>query len=138
MTKTAAEVVQDLRARIIDSPLARELSGEVYLQGLRPRDSRKEDLVIIFTAGTAEQVQSGFVTLNIFVPDIDARADGTLVQDGQRTATIERKAQEWASTLSAAHNGYLWRLQGIIATYPDADIKQHFVSVRLYFRHFEE
>ena len=78
MAKTAKEVLNDLRGLVVDSPLAAMLSGQVYMQGQRPRDSRKEDLILIFTAGTAEQVQSGFVTLNIFVPDISIYEDGTL------------------------------------------------------------
>jgi hypothetical protein len=136
MAKTAKEVLNDLRGLVVDSPLAAMLSGQVYMQGQRPRDSRKEDLILIFTAGTAEQVQSGFVTLNIFVPDISIYEDGTLTEDNRRTQQVETVAQEWVDTLTAANSDYLWRLHGIIDTHPDESIQQHFVSVSLRFRYF--
>ena len=70
MAKTAKEVLNELRELVLNSSLAKTLSGKVYMQGQRPRDSVKEDIILIFTAGTAEQLHAGLLTLNIYDPDI--------------------------------------------------------------------
>lgn len=136
MAKTAKEVLNELRELVLNSSLAETLSGKVYMQGQRPRDSVKEDIILIFTAGTAEQIQSGFVTLNIYVPDIDIYQDGTTTENNGRTQEIERAAQSWVEGLTAARNNYIWDLNGMITSYPDENLKQHFVSIRLHFRYF--
>ena len=47
--KTASEIVGDIIALIQDSELAASVSGEIYREGSRPRDSRAEDISVIFT-----------------------------------------------------------------------------------------
>ena len=71
MAKTGKQIQGDIRKLLMDSTLYTKISGEVYRNGYRPRDSRREDAVVIFTAGMPEQIQTGVVTINIFVPDID-------------------------------------------------------------------
>lgn len=77
MAKTGKQIQGDIRKLLMDSTLYTQISGEVYRNGYRPRDSRKEDAVVIFTAGLPEQIQTGVVTINIFVPDIDCDDNGT-------------------------------------------------------------
>lgn len=136
MKLTSKQVQTDVYNILRSSALARALSGEVYRAGYRPRDSRKEDATVIFTAGLADEVQTGVVTINIFVPDIDAFADGTFVENGERTAQIEALAAQWVDTLTAGSSRYLFTLQSAIFTMPDEDLRQHIVVVRLNYKYY--
>ena len=133
--KTSRQVQGDIYRLLKDSSLAAAISGGVYRQGMRPRDSRLEDAVVTYTAGTPGQVQDGVVTVNIYVPDIDPMDDGVLVEDSARTEELEGLAQEWADGLRA--DGYLFRLADAVHTTRDRSISQHFVVVRIRWRYGE-
>lgn len=137
MTKTGGQIQGDVFELLRNSRLAREISGKVYRDPeYRPRDSKKEDAVVIFTAGTADEVQEGVVTINIFVPDVDPDRNGTWVKSG-RTAQIEALAQEWFNSLSAATSNYHFGLAQAIMTDAAPELRQHFVVVRLRFKFYE-
>lgn len=136
MAKTSKQVQGDIYQLLKDSTLYTMISGEVYRKGYRPRDSRKEDAVVIFTTGLPEQIQSGVVTVNIFVPDIDPYNNGVWIEDGERTEQIERLAQEWVDSLTAEVSCYKFKLQQTIYTEEEADICQHFVVVKLKYEYF--
>lgn len=119
--------------------LAAAVNGNVYRSPeLRPRDSRAEDIVIIFTTGYADEVQEGVVTINIFVPDIDPFGNGVLVEDVERCEQIERLAQEWVDSLTADKSLYRFSLQRTITTEAEADIRQHFIAIALKYRYYNE
>lgn len=139
MKKTGKQVQTDIRQMLLGSALAEAVSGSVYRNGYRPRDSREEDIIVTFTAGLAEQIQTGVVTVNIYIPDIDSAANGTWVEDGRRTEALEAAAQAWADSLTAkAAGGYKFRLQQTIYTEAAEDIRQHFVVVKLAYEYFGE
>lgn len=133
--KTSRQVQGDVYKLLRGSRLAKSITGGVYRQGMRPRDSRLEDAVVIFTTGSSGQVQDGVVTVNIYVPDIDPRDDGSLVENTRRTEELETLAQEWVEGLRAP--GYLFRQSGVIHTTGEPGIGQHFVVVRLRWRYGE-
>lgn len=128
---TAHKVQTDIMALLADSELCAELSGEVYRNGYRPRDSRLEDIVVTFVAGTPAQVERGAVTLNIFVPDITPYNNGVYVEDGQRTSHIEVLADRWVQSLTTSRANYKFKLLRTISTDNDEAIHQHFVVVQL-------
>ncbi len=132
--RTGSEVVGDIRRLLDASGLKATLSGGIYRGGMRPRDSRKEDLVIIFTAGTHGDVDEGVVTLNLYVPDVEL--GGVMVANGQRCEELERMLYEWASGLSTASTPYLFRMRRAISTHAEEEIHQHFVSLKLGYRYF--
>lgn len=136
MAKTGKQIQGDVYRLIRDSTLYTMISGEVYRNGYRPRDSRKEDAVVIFTAGLPDEIQTGIVTVNIFLPDIDPDDNGTWVEDGRRAEELERLAQEWADSLTAEVSCYKFRLQQTIYTESEPDIRQHFVVVKLKYEYF--
>lgn len=136
MAKTSKQVQGDVFQLLKDSTLYTMISGEVYRKGYRPRDSRKEDAVVIFTAGLPTEIQTGVVTVNIFVPDIDPYGNGVSVEDGERTEEIERLAQEWVDSLTAEVSCYKFELQQTIYTEEEAEINQHFVVVKLKYKYF--
>ena len=132
MAKTAKQVQTDIIALLRGSELATEISGEVYRNGLRPRDSRLEDAVVIFTTGLPDEIETGVVTVNIYVPDIDPYENGVLVEDGERTETLEILAQGWVDSLLGSGTNYVFELRQTI--YTEAELKQHFVVVKLGYR----
>lgn len=131
---TASAVQSDIMALLADSELCAEISGEVYRYGYRPRDSHKEDIVVIFVTGTPSQVERGAVTLNIFVPDITPYNDGVYVEDGHRTSYIEALADRWVQSLTTSRANYKFNLLRTISTDNDEAIHQHFVVVQLEYR----
>lgn len=141
MKKTAKQVQTDIIALLEGSILAEGVNGGVYRatpdSSYRPRDSRKEDIEVVFTTGRPDQIQTGVVTVRIWVPDIDPYANGVLVEDGARTAELEALAQRWADSLTAGRSNYRFRLQQTIWTEAEPDIAQHFVVVRLSYSFFE-
>lgn len=138
MAKTSKQVQGDVYQLLRDSTLYTMISGEVYRAGMRPRDSQLEDAVVIFTTGLPAQIQTGVVTVNIFVPDIDPFADGVLVEDSQRTEELEGLAQAWADSLTAEVSCYKFRLQQTIYTEYEPNLHQHFVVVKLAYEYYGE
>lgn len=137
MTKTAKQVQTDVIALLKDSELATLVTGEIYRNGYRPRDSRQEDIIVTHTAGLADEIQTGVVNVCIYIPDIDPYGNGVLVEDGNRTSTIEVTAQSWVETLSRSRSNYLFELQQTIRTENEPETNQHFVVVKLKYRLYE-
>jgi|GEM_PF-164191 len=136
MAKTGKKIQSDVYQLLRDSTLYTIISGEVYRGGFRPRDSRLEDAEVIFTTGLTDQIQSGVVTVNIFVPDIDPWGNGVLVEDSERTEQLEAYAQAWVDSLTAEVSNYKFELQQTIFTEEEPQIHQHFVVVRLRYEYF--
>ena len=136
MAKTGKQVQGDIYRLFKGSTLYTMISGDVYRNGYRPRDSRLEDAVVTFTAGLPDQIQTGVVTVNIFVPDIDPYKNGVLVEDGWRTDELERLAQAWVDSLTAAVSCYKFKLMQTIYTEEEAEINQHFIVVKLGYEYF--
>ena len=135
MAKTAKDIQTDFYTLLKDSDLAAMVNGIVYRDGFRPRDSKKEDIVIIYSAGEDDgEIQSGIVTLNIYVPDILPYKNGTMVENAARTAKIERAAQEWYESIRGVMPEYIFGLYNTIHTTADEDINQHFVVVQVKYR----
>lgn len=137
--KTSKQVEGYVYALLQSSDLAAALSGGVYRQGLRPRDSKAEDAVVIFTSGSAgEQIQTGVVTLNIYVPDIDPYANGVLVEDGARVEELQSLAQSFVDSLTCGKtDGYRFRLAQTITSEEETDLGQHFVVVALEYEYYD-
>lgn len=136
MAKTSKQVQGDIYRMLKDSTFSSMISGEVYRQGYRPRDSREEDAVVIFTTGLPNQIQTGVVTVNIYVPDIDPYNNGVLVENGERTEEIERLAGKWVDSLTTDKSCYKFKLQQTIYTEEEAEINQHFIVVKLQYEYF--
>ena len=132
--KTAKDIQGDILTLLRRSSVADLISGGVYRAGYRPRDSRLEDAVVIFTAGLPKQIQTGVVTVHIYVPDITL--DGVQVEDGARTAALERALQDWAESLTPAVSPYKFSLQATVSTEDAPDIGQHFVVAMLRYEYF--
>lgn len=140
MAKTSKQIQGDVYRLLKNSTLSSMISGDVYRGDgktrNRPRDSRKEDAVVIFTSGLSGDIQTGVVTVNIYVPDVDPYDNGVFVEDGQRAEEIERLADKWVKSLTADKSCYKFRLQQTIYTEAEPDINQHFIVVKLHYDFF--
>ncbi|MFI3322065.1 MAG: hypothetical protein R3Y50_06020 [Rikenellaceae bacterium] len=140
MKLTAKQILHDVYTRLRNSTFASQLSGDVYKQSSpkskspRPRDSKLEDAIVIFTTGDADQIQQGIVTINIYVSDINPYSNGVYEEDGQRCEDIEVMANEWAETLIEESNDYLFELGQAIYTEAEPDINQHFIVIKLKYK----
>lgn len=103
---------------------------------MRPRDSKLEDAIVIFTTGLPDQIQTGIVTINIYFPDIDPYNDGVMTENALRGSQLELLAAEWVDGLKAGVSNYKFELQQTIYTEAEAAINQHFVVVKLKYRYF--
>ncbi len=139
--KTAKQIQEDVIDLLRGSTLREQVTGGVYSGGLRPRDSRLEDIEVIFTLGNPGQVESGVVTINVFCPDVtegDGLTPGAKVENARRTREIERLLAEWVETLTpATAGGYLFTQANTILTLPEEETDQHFTSVKLKFRYYD-
>lgn len=142
MAKTAKQIQRDIIALLYGSDLVKQLSGSVYRgtpeSSYRPRDSKLEDLIVIFTEGTPGQIEHGTVTLNIYVPDIDPFDNGVLVEDGQRIEEIELAADNWVNSLTCGRSCYKFKLRQTIHAQYNQDLHQHFVVVKLGYEFYDE
>lgn len=138
MAKTGKQIQGDIYLLLKHSLLAEELSGGVYRNGYRPRDSRLEDAIVTFTAGLSDtDIQTGVVTINIYVPDIDPYDNGVWVEDGQRTEEVEQMAQAWVDDLTADRSNYLFSLKQTITTVEESETREHFVVIKLGYSYFD-
>ena len=127
MAKTGSQIEGDVYALLKRSTLSSMISGGVYREGA----------VVIFTTGLADEIQTGVVTVNIYFKDFALHSsNGVLVKDGRRAEELERLADAWVRSLTAAKSCYLFRLHETIHTEPAPDIHQHFVVVKLRYRFY--
>lgn len=139
MMKTAKQIQEDVIDLLRGSTLREQVTGGVYPGGLRPRDSRREDIEVIFTLGNPGQIESGVVTINVFCPDVpEGFTPGAKVENARRTREIERLLAEWVETLTpATTGGYLFTPANTILTLPEEETDQHFTSVKLRYRYYD-
>lgn len=132
MAKTGQQIITDVIGLLQQSELNMYANGKIYREGMRPRDSRAEDIVAIYTTGYAGQIATGVVTINVYVPDIAPYDDaGVLVSDGARCAQLEGYAQRMVDTWDAGKGDYRWSLREIIHTNHDDDIHQSFIVIKM-------
>lgn len=137
MAKTGKEIEQDIYTMVRKSRIATAINGDVYRGGMRPRDSKLEDAIVRFTAGLPDEIETGVVTINIYVPNVDPYDNGVWVES-PRTTVLSAVANEWVKSLKAANSNYLFHLRETIHTVEEPIINQHFVVVKLGYRYYDE
>ena len=88
MIKTETQIERDFYSFVKNSDLGKAIRGKVYRPEMRPTDATTEDLIVKFLAGLDEQVQTGVVIFNLYVPDIPY-TDGRMVPDRKRIAGVD-------------------------------------------------
>lgn len=132
--KTAKEVQSDFLDMMRKSEIAKHINGKVYRSGYRPKDSQKEDLTVAFIEGLTNQIEKGVVNINIYVPRIAFQ--DRFLENGKRTAEIERLCASWLEEFDPSKTEYLIELQSTIKTFEMEEVKQDFVNMRLKYQRF--
>ena len=131
--KTGSEIEADVYAIISASAIKAAITGKVYKSGMRPLNSTKEDAIVTFMTGLDDQIQTGALNVNIYVPDID-NGGGQLVKNGARCQALEVMANEIIQGLKPT-TSYRFQLGATIQTFAvqGVPLNQHFVNVKIKF-----
>lgn len=86
-------IKDDVYAHIKNSPLASAVTGKICKQGVRPKGSDKEDVVISVLVNQNGQIQEAVVNVNIYVAD-DLKSDGQYQEATIRLRELCRVASE--------------------------------------------
>lgn len=130
MVKTGSQIERDFYAFISNSSLGKGIKGKVYRSEMRPYDATSEDVVVKFLAGEDDQIQTGIVICNIYVPDV-LKAKRKVI-DHARIAVLEELALDFIQNFS--NSEYLVRTDGSMQTYLNEEIGQHLINVRIKFQ----
>lgn len=131
-TKTEKRIERDFFEFVSNSELAKNISGMVYRKGMRPVGSDKEDIVLKFLSGIDEQIQSGIIVLNIYVPDTTIRSTGAKVEDIKRVEELEELALSFIEENDSTE--YELSKDGTPKSLEAEGIEQHFIQVRIKYR----
>lgn len=132
MTKTEKQIERDFFEFVSKSELAKAITGKVYRKGMRPTDSDKEDIVVKFLSGLDEQVQSGIVVINVYVPNIVIRNTGAKVEDIERIGKLEELIISFVENNDS--NEYDLSRDGTPKSLEADGIEQHFIYARIKFK----
>ena len=128
--KTENQIERDFFSFVKGSKLGEAILGDIYRPGMRPNDAKTEDLIIKFLAGIDEQVQSGVVIFNLYVPDIP-HSDGRMVKDMNRIGELEELILDFVN--NAGDTEY-WLMTDVTpTTMRNEEIEQHFIYARIKF-----
>lgn len=130
--KNALRIEDDVYKTLVDV-FSGIIGGTLYKEGTRPIDATTEDAVIVVSSGDAEQVQTGRMHINIYVPDVD-NGSGNLVEDKARLAELADYDETIVETLNnVLYEEYSFHLYKMTDTFPEPGINQHFANVNLEF-----
>lgn len=133
--KTANEIERDFYMLIKGSELGAAVRGTLYRSGMRPKNAKGEDLIVKFLAGSDEQIETGTVVLNIYVPDIEY-SDGRKVEDKGRVGELEQLILNFVR--DCKDTDYLIKTDGKPYSTDNPDIEQHLIVARLKFQRLNQ
>ncbi|MCC8154806.1 MAG: hypothetical protein LIP01_11775 [Tannerellaceae bacterium] len=129
MIKTEKQIEEDVYQLVKKSPLAKKVSGNVYRKGMRPKNSEKEDIVVKFLTGLDDQIQTGIVVINIYIPDISVQGYEDPVENIARVAVLQMLVIKMVGSFKSSE--YLFEMDTTPQSIPSEDIGEHFIYIRL-------
>lgn len=135
MIKTETQIERDFYSFVKNSDLGKAIKGKVYRPEMRPANATTEDLIVKFLAGLDEQVQTGVVIFNLYVPDIP-HTDGRMVPDRKRIGELQELILSFVET--AGGTEYWLSTDATPTTMRNEDIEQHFIYARIKFNRITE
>lgn len=129
MIKTAEDIERDLYRLIRASQLGQALRGSVYRSEMRPYAAESEDAVVKLLAGLDEQIQTGVIVVNIYIPDKLSRPDGRKVIDHARAAELLTLVRAFVE--SSPPTEYRLTTDATPLLMYDDEIEQHFIYARI-------
>ena len=127
-------IKDDVYAHIKNSPLASAVTGKICKQGVRPKDSDKEDVVIAVIANLNGQIQEAAVNVNIYVAD-DIKNDG---QNQEATIRLRELCRIASETLEVGRGDdfrFTLESQHVIEV---PGTKEHVINNRLNYKQVNE
>lgn len=126
MKKTGLQFEQDFFNAVKDSL---GIKGKYYRDGIRPAENVNvsEDCLVIYKAGIDGDIQIGYVTINVYVPNISF--DNRKIKNISRCAVIESSLNQFAETVRL--DGYMIEREGTIKTFQVYETDEHFVHLEL-------
>ena len=136
MTKSEKNIEKDLFRLIKASPLATMVTGQVYRKGMRPENSKLEDIVVKFLAGFDGQIQSGIVVLSIYVPNITQLGCTRKVENTARVEELENAVLDFVK--NCADTEYLYEFEDSMTSLDVEEIDQHAINARIHYQRLTE
>lgn len=133
--KTEIEVERDFYSFIKNGSLGNTIKGSVYRPDMRPANAKTEDLIVKFLAGLDEQIQTGVVILNIYVPDTK-NTDGRMVRDAARIGVLQAAIRDFVDKNDETE--YWMETDGTPTSMKNEEIGQWCVTARIHFRRISE
>lgn len=129
--KTENQVERDFYTLIRESSLGKGIRGKVYRPDMRPDDAKTEDLVLKFLAGLDDQIQSGVIIINLYVPDIPSES-GRKVKDITRIGVLEELIKSFVEDND--NTEYIISTEATPTSMKNNEIEQHFIYARIKFK----
>lgn len=134
MAKTETQIERDFYI-IVKNTIGPVIRGEVFRRGMRPDNAKTEDSILKFLGGVDDQIQTGTVVVNIYVPFIPYQ-DGRRGEDLNRIAELEEAVNEIFSHYE--DTDYEIKTETTPASYPNEDIEQTIIAIRLKFKRLNQ
>ena len=136
--KTGTQIEKDFVHFVKASPIADAIKGQVLRDGMRKRNAKTEDAVVIFNSGLDGQVQDGCITINVFVPKKPFGKDTEPVKDIGRVDALEQVIRNWLSRFNDSE--YLLPAKGrnTINSFEDPETNETYICARIRFKRCAE
>lgn len=134
MAKTENQIERDFYS-IANNTLGNIIRGTVYRRGMRPDNAKTEDCIAKFLGGVDEQIQTGTVVLNIYVPFIPYQ-DGRRGEDLNRIGELEEQVKEAVRAID--DTDYEITTETTPQSYKMDEIEQTIIAVRLRFQRLNQ
>ena len=136
--KTDTQIEKDFYHFVKESPIATAIGGSVLRDGMRKRNAKTEDAVVIFNAGLDGQIQDGFIVINVFVPKKPFGKDTEPVKDIGRVDTLEQVIRDWQDSFNDSEYLLPDNERPTIQCLEDPTTHDTYICVRIKFRRCAE
>lgn len=126
MIKTGLQIEEDFFIAVNNSL---GITGSYYRDGMRPPQNvgKSEDCIVIHKTGVDGDIQSGYITLNVYTPNLPF--NGRKVKHLGRCEEIEASLNQFAESVRL--DGYMVEREGTIKTFQVFETDEHFVHLEL-------
>ena len=136
--KTETQIEKDFYHFVKESPIATAIGGSVLRDGMRKRNAKTEDAVVIFNSALDGQIQDGFIVINVFVPKKPFGKDTEPVKDIGRIDTLEQVIRDWLDSFNVPEYLLPEDERPTIRSLEDPATHETYIYVRIKFRRCAE
>lgn len=136
--KTETQIEKDFYRFVKSSPIASAIGGQVLRDGMRARNARTEDAVVVFNSGFDGQIQDGVVVLNVFVPKKVFGKDTEPVKDIARVDALEQIIRDWLDSWNDSEYLLPQNRRPTIQSLEDPQTNETYIHTRIKFKRCAE